>query len=187
MDRLRALRNKEIMLVDLQTIVSKADLQKMTHQLVDEILSYMMDCTDKDVTFVPIDPDADDPFGNEDEADLAWTLGHVIVHVAASAEESAFLAAELARGVENHGRSRYEIPWREVETIKFCRDHMEESRRICLASLEMWPEKPHQEITYETWPGSPRVNASGRYILGLSHAYSHLGQIRDIINQSWES
>jgi hypothetical protein len=45
------------------------------------------------------------------ELALPWTLGHVIVHITASAEESAFLAAELARGVHRRtGRSRFEVP-----------------------------------------------------------------------------
>ena len=30
----------------------------------------------------------------------------------------AFLAAEMARGVLLHGRSRYEIPWQEMTTLK---------------------------------------------------------------------
>lgn len=53
-----------------------------------------------------------------DDVHLAWNLGHVIVHTMASAEESAALAAELARGVEYHGRSRYEVPWETVARKK---------------------------------------------------------------------
>ena len=70
------------------------------------------------VTFQPVDPVANDTFA-ADPADvkLAWTLGHVIVHATASSEESAFLAAEMARGVANHGRSRSETAWETVTTI----------------------------------------------------------------------
>ncbi len=59
------------------------------------------------------------------EVGLAWTLGHVIVHLTASAEEAAFLGAELARGVEPHGRSRYEVPWRTLVTIEGARARLQ--------------------------------------------------------------
>jgi hypothetical protein len=108
----------------------------------------------------------------------------VIVHLNASSEESAALASELARGVEFHGRSRSEIPWSMVTSIISCRKYIEQSRRICLASLEMWPDDPDLENYYQTRPESPRLNAIGRYVYGLSHADSHLGQIADIVQQS---
>ena len=149
------------------------------------ILDLIGECVDADVQFVPDDPDAYDPFAeNEDDIDLAWTLGHVIVHVNASCEESAALAAELARGVELHGRSRYEVPWASVTTIGECRQRLEESRRICLASLDMWPGAPHLDNYYQSGPDAPRVNAIGRYVYRLSHADGHLKQIQEIVRQA---
>ncbi len=70
-------------------------------------------CVDADVTFVPSDPMAHDAAAaSDDESEIAWTLGHIIVHMTASSEESAALAAELARGVAYHGRSRTRRPGR---------------------------------------------------------------------------
>jgi hypothetical protein len=153
--------------------------------MIDEMLRLIQGCEDADVVFVPSDPEADDPYA-EDPADekLAWTLGHVIVHCAASSEESAFLAAEMARGVPNHGRSRYEPPWEEATTMAYCLARLEESRRMRLSSLELWAEPPHLELEQPSWPGGPEVNAVGRFVLGLSHDDSHLAQIAEIVRQA---
>jgi hypothetical protein len=118
---------------------------------------------------------------------MPWTLGHVIVHVTASAEESAALAAELARGVEYHGRSRSEVPWRTVTTIEECRARLEESRRMRLASLQMWPDKPHLENTYVTRAGRPPINAVNRFLRGLWHDEAHLGQIERLVRDAREA
>ena len=102
-----SLRNNQSTMSQLVDGLAPDDLRRLTHEMVDTMLGLIRDCIDADVTLVPQDPEAHDPFA-EDEADvdLAWTLGHVIVHTTASAEEAAALAAELARGVEYHGRSR---------------------------------------------------------------------------------
>jgi len=135
--------------------------------------------------FTPTDPTANDTFAsNTAEVGIAWALGHLIVHTTASAEESAFLAAEMARGVENHGRSRYETPWDGVTTIEECQQRLEESRQLRQATLAMWPAQPHLEIAYRPWPSAPEINAVGRFILGLSHDDSHLGQLEDIVRQA---
>ena len=144
------------------------------------MLELIAACTDADVTFEPIDPQANDKYAaTEAEVHLAWTLGHLIVHVTASAEESAFLAAELARGVMFHGRSRYEVPWQTVTSIAQCRDRLEESRRMRLASLDLWPNPPHLDNAYEVpgWPSGP-INCVTRFMLGLSHDNAHLDQIK---------
>ncbi|MEK6222054.1 MAG: DinB family protein, partial [Chloroflexota bacterium] len=58
---------------------------------------------------------------DESEEYIPWTLPHVIAHFTASSEESAFLAAELARGVKvSPHRSRWETPWEEFTTIEEC-------------------------------------------------------------------
>src|SRR5688500_9125816 len=81
--------------------VSVNDLRRLTNDMVDYMLDLISDCTDEHVTFEPSDPEADDPVAaTPEEVRMPWTLGHVIVHTTASAEESAALAAELARGVE---------------------------------------------------------------------------------------
>lgn len=178
-------KSKEMSLATFAAGFTVADLRDLTNEMVDHMLGLIADCTDADVVFVPVDPDANDTYAADDsEADLAWTLGHIIVHVTASAEESAFTAAELARGVENHGRSRYEVPWQTITTIQQCRNRLEESRRMRLATLPIWPDEPHLEIMFEPWPGAPELNAVGRFVSGFWHDVDHLGQIEEIVRQA---
>jgi len=177
--------NKEISMTDLAADLTRQDLHTLTAEMIDTMLDAIADCTDADVTFQPLDPGANDTFASKSEdAAIAWTLAHVIVHTTASSEESAFLAAEMARGVENHGRSRYETPWEEVTTIEQCRQRLQESLRIRQASLELWPDQPNLEITYQPWPTAPHINAVARFIFGFAHDDSHLGQITDIVSQA---
>ena len=116
---------------------------------------------------------------------MAWTLGHVIVHATASAEECAFLAAEVARGViDRGGRSRYEAPWLSVTTGAQCRERLEESRRMRLACLDAWPDAPHMEAAYRFRPDGPVFSAAALFVYGLFHDDSHLGQIAEIVRQA---
>ena len=180
-----SVRNDKITLTDLVASLTIEDLRRLTHEMVDKMQDLIVGCVDADVTFVPSDPEADDPFAErEEDIKLAWNLGHVIVHTTASAEESAALAAELARGVENHGRSRYETPWQTVTSIAQCRQRLEESRRMRQASLAMWPNQAHLDNTYQPWKDAPQVNAVGRFVLGLMHDDSHLEQIGNIVKQA---
>jgi hypothetical protein len=181
----QAVRDNEITFSDLIAGLERDNLHSLTNEMIDTSLGLITDCADPDVVFEPLDPEADDPFAaTPEEVSLAWNLGHVIVHITASAEESAVLASELARGVEYHGRSRYEVPWKEMRTIEGCRQRLEESRRIRLASLEAWPDKAHLDIEYAAWTDGPVVNAIGRFVLGLMHDDSHLGQIEEIVRQA---
>jgi hypothetical protein len=178
-------REKRITLIELAEGMTRANLRGLTNEMIDTQLKLIADCCDAHVIFIPQDPEADDPFAaNAEDVSLAWTLGHVIVHITASSEEAGAIAAELARGVEFHGRSRYETPWQTMTTIEGCRQRLEESRRIRLASLEMWPNQPHLEIEYQSRPGAPRMNASARYLYGLMHDDDHLEQIAKIITQA---
>ncbi len=180
-----AVRNRTHTLQELSAALSVADLRRLTDEMVDKMLALIEDCADGDVIFRPVDPHANDTFAaSEAEKHIAWTLGHVIVHTTASSEESAFLAAEMARGVPNHGRSRYETPWTDVATIEQCRRRLEESRRIRHAALDAWPDPPHLELFYEPYPGAGQINALGRFVSGLSHDDSHLGQIAEVVRQA---
>jgi len=182
----QAVRDKEITLAKLVADLTRDNLRDLTNDMVKTILDLTAACVDADVTFEPVDPAAYDPFAKTpEEVQLAWNLGHVIVHTTASAEEASAIAAELARGVEYRGRSRYEVPWMEMRTIEGCRQRLEESRRMRLASLDMWPEEAHLENECEAWKDGPRVNAVGRFVLGLMHDDSHLGQIGEIVRQAW--
>jgi hypothetical protein len=179
-------REKKITLQDLVRGLTKDDLRRELIEMYAEVSRLITDCTDAHVTFAPTDEKADDPYSVKGEESIAWTLGHVIVHLTASMEESASIAAELARGVTYHGRSRSEIPWRDATTIEFCLSRLEESRRMCLASLEMWPGPPHMENTYSPAEGAVPHTCISRFASGLKHASDHLGQIADIVHQANE-
>ena len=160
-------------------------LRLLTDEMIDTTLALIAGCIDADVTFEPVDPHADDPYAaTPEERHMPWTIGHVIVHNTASSEEAAAVAAELARGVAYHGRSRYETPWQQIRTVTACQQRLEESRRMRLASLRMWPDAADLENTYQAWTDGPTVNAVGRFVLGLMHEESHLAQIREIVRQA---
>ena len=167
---------------------SKDDLVEIVNSYYDEILSLIEGCNDADVVFHPVDSEAHDPYADSDkDKELAWNLGHVIVHIAASNEESAFLAAELARGVEFEARrSRFETDWETVTTMAQCQQRLAESRRMLLASLEIWPDAPHLDNFY-TSHGGMEVPPMVRFIFGLSHTDSHLNQIKEIVRQAKEN
>lgn len=178
-------RENKITLRDLAAKLSIDDLRELTNEMIDAQLDLIADCTDDDVVFVPNDPLAHDPFAEDPEdVTLAWSLGHVIVHVTASSEEAASISAELARGVKYHGRSRYETAWQSVQTIQECRDRLEESRRMRLASLDMWPDQPHLNNEYKSRPGAPAMNTITRFIYGLMHDDDHTLHLTEIVDQA---
>lgn len=178
-------KRKEVTLNEFVADLGRDDLAQLTNEMIDRMLELIADCTDDDVTFVPEDPDAYDPAAHsEDEENLPWTLGHLIVHTTASAEESAFLAAELARGVEFHGRSRYEVPWQTITTITQCRERLEESRRMRLATLATWPDEPHMDNVQLMGRSQIPYNPVARFVSGLGHDASHLNQIEDVVHQA---
>ncbi len=183
--KFQLVRDQKIKLQELVNGLTKDDLRRELNEMYDEVLRLIADCTDAHVTFEPVDEKAADPYSIEGEESIAWTLGHVIVHITASMEESASIASELARGVEYHGRSRWEVLWREVTSFEQCRTRMEESRRMCLASLEMWPEPPHMDNIYTpAFQGALPHTCISRFASGLKHASDHLEQIEDIVHQA---
>ncbi len=180
-----AVSRGEKTIADLSVGLTVADLRDLTNEMVDHQLAQIADTTDADVVFTPSDPGAEDTFAASDaERNIAWNLGHLIVHVTASSEEGAFLAAEMARGIVREGRSRSEIPWESVTTIAQCRHRLEESRRMRLASLDMWPDAPYLDVTVPGRPNTPPINAIGRFLRGLSHDSNHLDQIDEVVRQA---
>jgi len=179
-------RAKEITLQELCAELSVMDLRRLTDEMVNAMLNLIAGCTDADVVFMPEDPEAYDEYAaSAEDLRVVWTLGHVIVHTTASAEECAFLAAEVARGVTDRGgRSRYEAPWLSVTTVAQCRRRLEESRRMRLACLDVWPERAHVEAAYRFRPDGPVFGAAALFAYGLFHDDSHLGQIAEIVRQA---
>ena len=178
-------RTKQKTILELAAGLTPNDLRALTNEMVDAELHLIADCTDADMVFQPSDPGAkDSAAAKPEDLNIAWTLGHVIVHVTASSEEGAFLAAEMARGVPNHGRSRYETQWETVHTLAQCRTRLEESRRIRLATVDAWPDAPNLDVTFEPFPTAGQRNCFAQFIGGLSHDDSHLAQIADIVKQA---
>lgn len=182
-------RRKEMTWAEFTDGLTVDDLRHLTNEMIDTMLGLIDDCPDECVSFVPVDTAANDTYAaNEADVNLAWTLGHVIVHTTASAEESATLAAELARGVTlQPRRSRSERPWQSITTLAQCRHRLEESRRMRLASLDMWPDEPYRDNYYQAREGGVELTAVIRFVLGLSHDDSHLGQIQEIVRQAQTS
>jgi DinB family protein len=161
------------------------ELARLTDASIDRFLALLAAADDAAVVFVPDDPDADDgAAGDPAERGLAWTIAHNIVHATASGEEYAAVAADLARGVDFHGRPRFETPWRAVTSVEQCRQRLEESRRIRKASLLMWPDRPDLRRGYAPWRQSGWVNAQGIFVWGLAHDQSHHAQIARILGQA---
>lgn len=181
-------QTRQMSIADLAAGLTVADLRRLTNEMIDVMLAKIQDITDADVVYVPVDPQAEDVHAEDwAQVNMPWTLGHVIVHTTASAEECAFIAAELARGVPFHGRSRSEVPWESITTAAQCRARLEESRRMRLATLEVWPTHPHLNNYYQRTPESLKINAITYFVLGLRHDDSHLAQISEIVRQAQEA
>ena len=176
------IRDETMKYLELVEGLGISELRTLTNEMIAVQLVLIADCTDADVIFEPLDPQADDPFAEDPaEKDMPWTLGHLIVHVTASSEESGFLAAELARGVPyEQRRSRHEVHWTTIKTIEECRQRLEESRRMRLASLDMWPVNPYLENTFVSDYTGQTHNAITRFVFGLKHTDDHLAQIAGV-------
>lgn len=175
---------RKIKMQDFVGHLTPADLRALTEESIAGLLEALSDCTDEEIVFVPEDPDAYDEYAADPgDANLAWTIGHMVVHACASGEEYAFIGAELARGVEYHGRSRIEIPWQRVTTVAQCRAKLEESRRMRLSTLDVWPDKPDLGNGYQPWRETDWVNCTGIFAWSIAHDQEHLGWIKKIRKQ----
>ncbi len=163
---------------DVVRDLSYGDLVELTGQIYDTIAGIIGDATDAAVVFLPKDPAIADP----DEP--GWTLGHAIVHLTAGLEEGSAQASSLARGVQTEGRSRHETPWDTITTVAQVQQRLAESRRMCEAFLDTWPDEPHLENTMAMIPQLGPLDAIGRYVLGLFDATIHLEQLREIMRQA---
>lgn len=173
-------------LTDLQNRYTHRDLIDATNESIDHVLGLIRQIPDSYVTFQPVDPDAVDPKATSDaDRNSAWTLGHVIVHMTASAEEAACLGSLLARGVEVSFRARYETPWESVHSTQQLLDRLEESRRMRLAYLNAWPDQPNLDLLwYKMEARHGPLNAIGYTLYGLKHDADHFAQIAEIVRQA---
>ncbi|MBN2145942.1 MAG: DinB family protein [Anaerolineales bacterium] len=181
-----AMREKKVSLKDLCTGLTVDDLHRLTDEMVDTMLNLIASAQDADVTFQPVDPLAHDEYAaTTEELSMPWTLGHVIVHTTASAEEAAARASSLARGVEVKERSRYEVPWQTVTTVEQLQHRLRESLRMRHAFLDAWPDSPNLEVNYiADHPNAKPRNAVMMFAAGLAHDDAHLGQIAEVLRQA---
>lgn len=179
---------REINYEQFATQYSLDDLRVATNESIDALLSLLADLTDADVTFDPIDPNANDPYAVKGEEEIGWSIAHLIAHVTSSSEEGAAFSSMLARGYPLKERPRYETPWRDIITRAQCMQRLEESRRMRLAYLNTWPDEPFLDVfrpmseRFEARFG--RMNAVGAFLFGLSHEVGHYDQIRDVRKQA---
>ena len=191
---------------DVVRDVRPVDLRMKTEQFFDAVQSIIVEATDAAVMLVPNDPHASSepetameiveakkgrwaqssPETSEG-AKLGWTLGHVVAHVTAILEDGMACAAMLARGAEFNGRLLYEVPWESMTTAEQVQARVRESRRICLALLDAWPDRPHLETTAIRIPEIGPLNAIGIGMSGIFHGPMHLDQLREIIRQAKEA
>ncbi|SRR5579875_304850 len=188
---------------DVVRQVRPADLRMKTEQFFDVVQSIVAEATDAAVVFVPDDPHVSEepetameilaakagewnPEATSEEGKLGWTLSRVIAHVTAILEDGMACAAMLARGAEIKGRLLYEVPWESMTTASHIQARVRESRRICLALLDAWPDQPHLETTVLRIPEIGPLNAIGIGMSGIFHGPMHLDQLREILRQAKE-
>lgn len=171
-----------------QNEITQHTLRLAINAYVDATLDVIADLSDAELTFEPIDEQADDPYAPEAERRIGWNLAHLVLHITASLEEGAAFGSILARGVEIGGRLRYEPDWRAFTTKAQVVARLEECRRMCLAYLDTWPNPPHLE-TYRQFEERAaaffgKMNAVASVLGGLRHWDSHLDQLREVRRQA---
>lgn len=165
------------LLNEIAAEVDWRDLPALVNELYDALGAELTRVDDAAMSFVPNDQKA--TTGDE----VGYTIPHIITHLTASQEESAANAAQLARGSVVEGRSRFETPWEEIQTIGQLHDRLQESRSICQAYLQAWPDQPHFEVTFVPFPAAGPQTALVRYLGGLFHSDIHLKQLREVVQQ----
>jgi hypothetical protein len=178
---------KEKSLIDLANKYSHADLGAGLNSYVDFTLQIINGVGDEQATYIPFDPHADDPHATtEADRHLGWSLVHLVMHVTATAEEAAAFSSILARGIAIGGRLRSERDWREVTTCAEAVARLEECRRMCLAYLATWPDRPDL-TTVRIMPENMswmKPNAPISFLAGLMHWHKHIEQFQQVADQS---
>jgi len=176
----------EQQLLDYAAQFSVADLRQASEDSVAWLTGIVAGLDDAEINFVPQDPEADDPFADESEQHIGWSIGHLVAHVTASCEEWAAYSSLLARsvGYPAEPRLRYETPWRALNTRARALQRLQESLRMRLGYLDAWPDTPDLQLKREL---SPRFiarfgefNATTCFLFGLQHEVGHYGQFEDV-------
>jgi hypothetical protein len=180
----------ETNLFGLSEGVTPDDLRAWTHESIATLRAIITQADDTAITFVPYDPDANDPYADDSMKNVGWTLGHLVAHATASSEESAAISSILARGVSYPVdlRLRYETPWQDIDTQAKALARLDESLRMRLGALDMFPTVPNITLLRELTPsGMARfgpLNAIAQFLSGLRHETGHYEQFREVLRQA---
>lgn len=180
----------EVTLYQFAQRFSLDDLRHLTNASLNEILAILGDADDAQVTHIPDDPLADDPYAPPEERYQGWNLAHLVTHITATSEEWAAYSAILARGIAygREPRLRVETDWHTVTTRAAVIQRLEESRRLRLAALDTWPDAPRldvlREVSERFVERNGPVNAKSALLFGLRHEQSHMEQIREAARQA---
>jgi hypothetical protein len=177
---------KEKTLLDLANEYDHADLGAALNSYVDFTLQIINGVGDEQATYIPYDSHADDPHAlAKADRHIGWSLVHLVMHVTATAEEAAAFSSILARGIAIGGRLRSERNWREVTTCAEAVARLEECRRMCLAYLATWPDRPDL-ATVRIMPENlswMKPNAPISFLAGLLHWHKHIEQFQQVAEQ----
>lgn len=171
-----AVRAGEKTMAEIANGLDNAALRGLTERIYTLIEDAIQGATDRDSAFVPHDAGAEDEQG--------WAIAQIVAHVTAALEEVAAQSANMARGVPVEGRARYEAPLEELATAETVRRRLAESRRMCLAFLNAWPDRPHLDVEYTALTRLGPMNAVARYLLGIFHADGHIAQLQEAMRQA---
>ncbi len=185
-----AVDNHELSLLEFSHQITVDNLRDATNESLDTLLEIVQGLDDAQVAFLPYDPEADDPYAKPGEEKIGWSIAHLVVHVTASSEEWATYSGFLARGLPYPAepRLRYETEWTTVTTTAQCIQRLEESRRMRLGYLAVWPDTPNLEIKRELSPRFIELfgefNATVCFLFGLKHELGHYAQFREVARQA---
>lgn len=184
------LLKREVLPIEYSKQYSIDDLRAASNESLDVLVSIISQATDDQITFIPHDPDANDPDAVAGEEHIGWSLGHLVLHVTATTEEGFCRSSILARGIAlpEQLRLRYEDSWHtHCQTRVACLERLEESRRMRLAYLETWPDVHHLDVFLTLSPDSPfqlQINAMVSALFGLTHEIRHYDQFREALRQA---
>ncbi len=184
---------KELTLYEFAQKFSRDDFRHLTNASLNTMLEIIGDGDDAQLTFIPDDPDADDPLAPPEEQHLGWSVAHLVAHVTASCEEWATYSSILARGIgyPREPRLRYETDWHRLKTREKVLQRIEESRRMRLACLDLWADEPHLDSFRETSEQfverNGAINAKSAFLFGLRHEQGHMEQFRETANKAREA
>lgn len=185
------LRERKLKAGEFSSRYTLADIRETAVAGIAFMRELIADLDDADLTFDPVDPEANDPYARAGEEHIGWSIAHLIVHVTASTEEGAALASVLARGIPypNDVRLRYETDWRTVTKKSQLEQRLEESLRMRLAFIDSMPDKP----LHATVKRSDRfvelfgeTDYKATYIFSLMHEYGHHAQMLEVKRQAVE-